>query len=221
MKINDLIDSFDAMTPTQEEKEKMLSKILKAEEKKIVRIFDFKRVGMVAAGLVAAIALVVSVKNFGSVENPNNGTYVASVTESAESGQEEKTATIPKTEETKKTEIKKNNEPKKIEVASAKPVAEPKQERDIVVSEVPAAGSRVRIIENDADMQGASGGGSSAGGGVAVASEETENQGIAVASETDAESEGIAAASVENEENAEAEDEEEENKEEDEEENNE
>lgn len=224
MKINDLIDGFNAITPTEEKKEKMLSEILKAENKKTVKIFDFKRAGIAVAGLAAAVVLAVSVYNFGSIESPNNGTYVAQVKEEAEKVSDNQTIeplqndTAPKTE--KKAEVKRPADKKGIQVATVKPTQESSRE---IINDVPESAPQPR----------ASGGGSGAAYsrrsvredvesaadenvGIATASEElTDNSGIAAASEEISENAGVSAVSVEDEENTEAEDEEEdENKEE-------
>ncbi len=168
MKIDDLKNSFDAISPTPEQKDKMLTEILNAEDK--VKGFNFTRLFTTAIGLAAVIAISVVAFNYGDFNVTEYENMVAYKTE--EPAQKKTIKEENAIKKSAKTEKKEN-----VQVAA--PVTEDKTET--IVAEAPVPMSMARTIENPENVEAED---ANENSGIAVASEENEhNLGIAVVSE--------------------------------------
>lgn len=177
MKIDDLKNSFDAISPTEEQKDKMLNEILNAEDMFFTKSFDFRRLLATVAGIAAVIAVSVVAFNYGDFDITEEINMVAYETEGATQKNTLKEENVIKKSE--KTE-KRSKSNKNTQVASAKSVLGSKTED--VAADTPAPMSMARTVEPPETTTDET----NENSGVAVASETKDhNVGIAVVSEKD------------------------------------
>ncbi len=162
MKINDLKNSFEAISPTAEQKGRMLTKILKRKRKAIPKIFEFGRMLATAGSLVAVIAISVVAFNYGDFNiNEENNMVVHKTEETVQKNTIKEENAIKKSEKTEK----KSNDKKTLQVASAKPVTENKTEGAQIDAPAPISMSRTIVVPEDISI------GTSDNSGIAIASE--------------------------------------------------